>query len=86
MTDQTKLAVVEEQVKELRKAIDQMRKESQEFHTEMRVKMDHIEKDSVRIVRLEEKMKVVDKILWSVIGVVIALSAQAIFDLFKTRG
>lgn len=86
MTDQTKLAVVEEQVKELRKAIDQMRKESQEFHTEMRVRMDHIEKDSVRIVRLEEKMKVVDKILWSVIGVVIALSAQAIFDLFKTRG
>lgn len=74
----TKQAVMEEKIKAIHSELKESIKESKEFHAVLMERLEALADNKVQIARLQEKLKTIEKLVWTaltagIIGIVNAL-------------
>lgn len=80
-TNQERLAVVEEKIDSLDKKVDQNHEESKKFHSDLISRLDTLVEDKVKTARLEEKVKTLERGLWTVVTAMVGVIVKMISDL-----
>lgn len=77
----TEVAVMREQIKAIRAELKESINESKEFHAVLMERLEALADNKVQIARIQEKVKVLEKIVWGTLTLSIGLIITKIADL-----
>lgn len=85
LTQNERLAVLEEKVEAMNKKLDLFFQESKEFHSELILKLEKLDGEKVQIATLKEKVKTLEKITWLALTAAVGSMIKALFDLITKQ-
>lgn len=77
----TEVAVMREQIKAIRAELKESINESKEFHAVLMERLEALADNKVQIARIQEKVKLLEKIVWGTLTLSIGLIITKIADL-----